>query len=259
MDADRLLAGTISDDRANTHAHTSTTAGTTVTDDLTKGRIGLQTTAKATDAYGDRMEEFIHAVRRVWESIRDEMRGGMIFYGKNLSAHLGFVPRSIPMTVTYSTLVSTVILRCSRLDYFVSLSRSHSRSPDPSANPPLHFQELAKAAGQAELVQVDEEAEKREALSIPEHLQGPQTEETVLPGHWMTGMQEVGLSKEDQLRIIERTEAAKRELLGRAKELGVPDEEVVVRDTKISRKGIPKSFGDGKKKKKKYQVIASGE
>lgn len=45
------------------------------------------------------------------------------------------------------------------------------------------------------------------------------------------------------MQVIERTEAAKKDLLGRAKLLGVPDDDVRREELRVSRRALPLEFG----------------
>ncbi|CAG9466973.1 unnamed protein product [Pedinophyceae sp. YPF-701] len=106
-------------------------------------------------------------------------------------------------------------------------------------------QELARRRGE----DVGDDAEARNGQEgeycIPEELRGQQAKDVVIPGQWLTGIQEVATSADAKLRMIERTEAAKNALLNKAKGGGGvdADEDQGGPPAKIARRELPKGFG----------------
>jgi len=89
---------------------------------------------------------------------------------------------------------------------------------------------------------------------IPAELKAQEASDVIIPGQWLTGIQEVATSAAAKMAAIERTEKAKSSLLAKAKQLGIPldDDGPVIEETKVTRKqmGIPMAFG---KKKNRHQ------
>jgi len=114
-------------------------------------------------------------------------------------------------------------------------------------------QELRKLRGEASERDAEEERERemREMLKIPDNLKAHTVDQVTVPGQWTTGMQEVGISTADRLAVIERTEAAKGELLGKARLLGVEDDAAPEARKGLSRNEAQLPFAFGKKRSRR--------